>query len=74
MTPQEKARFLIDKFNWVVLDTHLGGSNRRVKACAIISISQTIQQLQEIENSCYQDFLSTEIKYLEIVKQEIEKL
>lgn len=74
MTPIEKARHLINKFNLVVLDTHLGGSNRRVKACATIAINETIEQLNEIQKLCYQDFFSTEIKYLELVKKEIQKL
>lgn len=69
MKAKEKAQSLINKFNIVVLDTALGGSNARVKQCALIAVDEVLEETMErdgmrIINNQY---------WLE-VKQEIEKL
>jgi hypothetical protein len=62
---REKAISLINSFNLVILDTALGGSNQRVKKCAIIAVN-------EIIHSHYYDLDAQ--KYWEQIKKEIEKL
>ena len=49
MTPKEKARDLINKFSLKVLDTHLGGSNRRVIDCALITVNELLEDKVEID-------------------------
>jgi len=49
MTPKEKARDLINKFSLKVLDTHLGGSNRRVIDCALITVDELLEDKVEID-------------------------
>jgi hypothetical protein len=68
MTPKEKAEKLIDKYNEYIFDTALGGSNRRVKQCALIAVDEILELLPEIA------FGNRVIKFYEQVKQEIEKL
>ena len=48
MNPKEKARQLIEKYNLVVLDTALGGSNTRVKKCALIAVDEVLDYLNKI--------------------------
>jgi hypothetical protein len=72
MTPQEKARDLINKFSLKVLDTHLGGSNRRVIDCALIAVDEIIKLLVDLSNNNF-TYL-TEVMYYQKVKQELEKL
>lgn len=65
MTAKQKAIELINRYNLVVLDTALGGSNIRVKKCALIAVDEILSvnwQLQE------------DVDYWKQVKQEIEKL
>lgn len=69
MTPKEKARHLIESFNLIVLDTALGGSNSRVKQCALISVNECINAVQSDWG-----FMQRRIEYWQEVKQEIEKL
>lgn len=73
MTPKEKALELIKKYNLVVLDTALGGSNQRVKQCALIAVDELIRVTpwggdidNEIEDGSKEFYMK--------VKQEIEKL
>jgi hypothetical protein len=73
MTPKEKALELIQKYNLVVLDTALGGSNQRVKQCALIAVDELIRVTpwggdidNEIEDGSKEFYMK--------VKQEIEKL
>lgn len=73
MTPREKAIELIQKYNLVVLDTALGGSNQRVKQCALIAVDELIRVTpwggdidNEIEDGSKEFYMK--------VKQEIEKL
>ena len=66
MTPKEKALELVIKYNTVVLDTALGGSNKRVKKCALIAVDELI-------NAIEQDG-SNHVGYWLEVEKEIEKL
>lgn len=52
MTPKEEALVLINGFNLIVLDTALGGSNRRVKQCALFMVRkiQTLVSIDEIDH------------------------
>mgnify|MGYP006269728679 CR=1 FL=1 len=69
MTPKEKAESLINKYNLVVLDKALGGSNRRVKQCALIAVDEIIHYFEIVLGVDKEDF-----RYWYEVKQEIEKL
>jgi len=64
MTPKEEARYLIEKYNLIVLDTALGGSNTRVKKCALIAVDILIKATTPL----------TSTHYWKEVKQEIQKL
>jgi len=70
MTPKEKAEQLIYKYNYVVLDTNLGGSNQRVKKCALIVVDEIIKYIDwhEFETP------NEQIIYWLQVKKEIENL
>ncbi len=80
MTPKEKALELVQKYNLVVLDTALGGSNQRVKKCALIAVDEVIKvcpfiskkDCETIEQLRANDYEF--ISYWQEVKQEIEKL
>jgi hypothetical protein len=65
MTPKEKARDLINQFNFKVLDTHLGGSNARVIDCSLVAVYEILKL-----NSIDKDFTN----YWEEVKQELLNL
>jgi len=67
--PKEKAKQLINKYNLVVLDTSLGGSNQRVKKCALIAIEFGIELMEDA-------MLYKESKRQELyeIKQELQKL
>lgn len=67
-TAKEKAYQLINKYNLVVLDTALGGSNSRVKKCALIAVDEILSVIDRDAN--YQNVYA----YFLEVKQEIEKL
>jgi len=74
MTPKEKAFQLINKYNLVVLDTALGGSNRRVKQCAIIAVDELIES-HLILTTTHEAGSSIRCKtYCQQVKEEINKL
>ena len=68
MESKIKARNLIEKFNLIVLDTALGGSNTRVKKCALICVDEIIEILW---HTCKNE---NEYRYWLEVKKEIEKL
>jgi len=78
MTPQEKAKELILKYNLIVLDTALGGSNKRVKQCALIAVDEMIRitaKYIDIHDPYYQELNENQTQiYWKEVKQEIEKL
>jgi hypothetical protein len=61
MTPKEKAKELVDKFDGVGLQMR----NEAI-ACALVAVDEIINLLGDITNN--------EIDYWESVKQEIEKL
>jgi hypothetical protein len=67
MESKDKARNIIEKFNLIVLDTALGGSNTRVKKCALICVD-------EILNAIDFDWMDAHLLYWKEVKQEIQKL
>lgn len=69
MTPKEKALELVQKYNLVVLDTALGGSNQRVKKCALIAVDEVLKDKQIIDGMR----VINDPYWIE-VKQEIEKL
>jgi len=83
MKPKEKARDLINQFNFKVLDTHLGGSNRRVIDCALISVDEIIESRKDDprfddtyigHSSKYFTPHPMYLTYWEEVKQELENL
>jgi len=73
ITAKDKALQLINRFNFIVLDTHLGGSIDRVKKCALLTIDEMIRI------SPHSDILDNQIEnfskefYIQ-VKKEIENL
>jgi hypothetical protein len=67
LTPKGKARILIYKYNLIVLDTALGGSNDRVKKCALRAVDFIIQELDS-------ERVFERIDFWNEVKQEIQKL
>jgi len=69
MTPKEKAEELILKYNLIVLDTALGGSNKRVKQCALIAVDEILADKMEMDG-----MRVINNPYWIEVKQEIEKL
>ena len=70
MTPKEKAVHLINKYNLVVLDTALGGSNRRVKQCAIIAVDEIVNSVVVTNLSVAEN----QFLYWEQVKKEINNI
>jgi len=62
MTPKEKARDLINKFSLKVLDTHLGGSNRRVIDCALIAVDELIELSKYTDGYYEWDYFYEEVK------------
>jgi hypothetical protein len=73
MTPQEKARELVDTYYFEIKDntgTFILGTNS-AKQCALIAVDEVISN---IEPSVSMDVISARIKYWEQVKTEIEKL
>ena len=63
ISPKEMAVELINKFNLVVLDTALGGSNKRVKECALITVDYILKMVNPFK-----------VSYWKKVKEEIKKL
>jgi len=61
MTPKEKAQSLINRLNIIILDTALGGSNRRVKQCALYVVDTILETPTPNQR-----------KFWEQVKKEIE--
>lgn len=69
MSAKEKALELVQKYNLVVLDTALGGSNQRVKKCALIAVDEILKDKEIIDGMR----VINDPYWIE-VKQEIEKL
>jgi hypothetical protein len=75
MKAKEKAQSLINKFNIFVLDTALGGSNARVKQCALIAVDEVLNAINVNTGNAAQGRLIQSLNnYWEQVKKEIEKL
>lgn len=66
MTPQEKAKELVNKFSCKV------AGQAAIKKCALIAVDEIIKTLVELSNGEF-TFIY-EVKYYQDVKQEIEKL
>ena len=84
MSPKEKAQFLVDKLYQTTADMRYYNpladtiASRydpwnQAKQCAIIAVEETTKDIKSIEFN-YDIDLSPDIKYLESVKTEIEKL
>ena len=71
MTPKEKAKELISKFEvWTSRNINAGYSEYDAKQCALIAVDEMIY-----ENNLHLSFFGRErIQWLLEVKQEIEKL
>lgn len=72
-TSRQKAISLINAYNLVVLDTALGGSNTRVKKCALIAVDELIRiapwggdDIIDIDNGSKEFYIK--------VRKELEKL
>jgi hypothetical protein len=63
MESKMKARYLIEKFNLIVLDTALGGSNTRVKTCALICAEELLYETDWRDAAYWQEVIE-EIKKL----------
>lgn len=80
MTPQEKAKELIEKFKSFV-DTDKAGTTGLVydrnvmiynsKQCALIAVEEVLDHVQMIESELYG---YTAYNYFKLVKQEINKI
>ncbi len=68
MTPKEKAKELIDKYQFVYIQNYT--SMFEVKQCALIAVDEMI----DIRNGLYINEGSIAHQWLLDVKQEIEKL
>jgi len=68
MTPQEKARDLVDKYDNTL--TYLE-SKSKAKQCALIAVEEILNTLYSIP---FGNALDNELEYWNEVKQEIEKL
>ena len=69
MTPQKKAKELVDKFSTVpLLDSY------EAKQCALIAVDEILDELLEIVTVTSSKHISKHINYYQEVKQEIEKL
>lgn len=76
MKPKEKAKELVDRFGKKVGKELKNGSFRYnieiAKQCALIAVDEVIEnEYDEIQNEPYE---INNIRYWELVKQEIEKL
>lgn len=78
MTPKEKAKELVDKFQKyavIVLYSFTDGTTSQgddsAKQCALIAIDETIEHLRVVGNSLK---VKWEIIFLNSVKEEINKL
>ena len=68
MTPQEKAKELVDRFDETL--TYLE-SKQKAKQCALIAVEEILNTLYSIP---FGNALDNELEYWQEVKQEIEKL
>jgi len=70
MTPKEKAKELVDKFDKAV-NTY---TNTPLKKCALIAVDEILYELDEVLNVTGSSFIFEVIDYWMLVKQEIELL
>ena len=68
MTPKEKAKALLEKYNFVIIPYYT--SKFEAKECALIVVDEIIIELLE----CGEVWMKGRIKYWQEVKQEIENL
>lgn len=71
MTPKDKAKELLDKFEHLADDYGTPAPVSMAKECAIISINETIKHLRLADGSLK---VKWEIIFLRSVKEEINKL
>jgi hypothetical protein len=71
---KEKARQLIEKYNLVVLDTAVGGSNIRVKQCALIAVDEMINEYKQNSTFAQLEWVDYRIAFLKEVKIELNLL
>jgi hypothetical protein len=77
MTPQEKARELVEKFKLNVLDYEGNGINEFIaKQCALIAVEEILKRTRSVDTMPpnYQKIDENTKEYWEQVKIEIEKL
>jgi len=72
MTPKEKAKELIDKYQFVYIQNYT--SMFEVKQCALIAVDEILQNFGTLTEGKQHYAACYTIKYYEEVKQEIEKL
>lgn len=75
MTPQEKAKELVDKFSEYASDEGIqsGDKNLCAKECALIAVEEILKEITDIEYA-YITVYGALKEYWKDVKQEIEKL
>lgn len=73
MTPKEKAKELIDKYQFVYIQNYT--SMFEVKECALIAVDEIIEELKFLKDTedCNEDVFDG-CHYWQEVKNEIEKL
>ena len=74
MTPKEKARELVDKYAKVYYDLEYDYCDDRDKQCALIAIDEMFEEISKWAGGDFQEWEKERWKYLQEVKQEIEKL
>jgi hypothetical protein len=72
ITPQEKARELIDKYYWTFGDGYLGEQHIQ---CALIAVDEVLlfMETDDLESNTHYWANHLEMEYWLQVKQEIEK-
>lgn len=75
MTPEEKAKDLVSKF--IHLTKQITGANGTIynsKQCALIAVDEMFEEISKWAGGDFQEWEKERWKYLQEVKQEIEKL
>jgi hypothetical protein len=68
MTPKEKAKELVDKFQFILTEKQFG------KQCALIAVDEILDELLEIVTVTSSKYIIKHINYYQEIKQEIEKI
>ncbi len=71
MTPQDKAKELVDKFRIISYGKYSIPTKNKAKQCALIAVDEI---LDDDVYDMSQELFENRINYWEEVKQEIEKL